>query len=210
MPGTLARVAADPHISRMERICVFCGASAGARPAYAAAARDLGEAIAARGLGLVYGGGKVGLMGAVADAALSAGAAVDGVIPEALMERELGHGSVTQLHVVSSMHERKALMAELSDGFVVLPGGFGTLEEAAEALTWGQLGFQQKGVVFLDVEGYWSRLCASFDFMAEEGFVHPEHRLLAMRADTPDQALDMLASFRPPAVTRWIERADQV
>ncbi len=198
-----------PHIGGMERICVFCGASAGGRPAYDAAARALGRAIAARGLGLVYGGGRVGLMGAVADAALAAGATVDGVIPSALMERELGHGSVTQLHVVSSMHERKAMMAELSDGFVVLPGGFGTLEEAAEALTWSQLGFQRKGVVFLDVEGYWTRLCASFDFMAAEGFVRPEHRALAMRAATPDQALDLLADFRPPAVTRWIERADQ-
>ena len=193
----------------MERVCVFCGASAGSRPAYASAARALGESIAARGLGLVYGGGKVGLMGAVADAALGAGAAVDGVIPEPLMARELGHGSVTRLHVVSSMHERKARMAELSDGFVVLPGGFGTLEEAAEALTWSQLGFQKKGVVFLDVEGYWTRLCASFDFMTQEGFVRPEHRLLAMRAEAPGQALDMLAAFRSPAVTRWIERAEQ-
>jgi len=193
----------------MKRVCVFCGANAGADPAYAAAARDLGHAVAARGLGLVYGGGKVGLMGVVADAALEAGAEVDGVIPEHLVQRELGHGSVTRLHVVGSMHERKAMMAERSDGFVVLPGGFGTLEEAFEILTWSQLGLHRKGVVFLDVNGYWSRLHAMLDAMAEAGFVRPEHRMLATMAETPGQALDILAAFRPPAVTRWVERVEQ-
>ena len=193
----------------MERVCVFCGASPGNRPEYAEAARALGRALAARGLGLVYGGGKVGLMGVVADAALAAGAEVDGVIPEALMDRELGHGSVTRLHVVRSMHERKAMMAEMADGFVVLPGGFGTLEEAAEILTWSQLGLHRAGLVFLDVAGYWSRMAESFDIMVAEGFLRPDHRLLAMRAGTVEQALDMLAGFRPPAVTRWIESPQQ-
>lgn len=193
----------------MKKVCVFCGANPGADPAHAAAARDLGHDIAARGLGLVYGGGKVGLMGVVADAALEGGAEVDGVIPEHLMQRELGHGSVTRLHVVASMHERKAMMAALSDGFVVLPGGFGTLEEAFEILTWSQLGLHRKGTVFLDVKGYWGRLNAMLDAMAEEGFVKPDHRALALTAGTSEQALDLLAAYRPPEVTRWIERVAQ-
>ncbi|TPG60471.1 TIGR00730 family Rossman fold protein [Roseomonas nepalensis] len=193
----------------MKKVCVFCGANPGTDPAHAEGARALGHAIAARGLGLVYGGGKVGLMGIVADAALEGGAEVDGVIPEHLMQRELGHGSVTRLHVVGSMHERKAMMAALSDGFVVLPGGFGTLEEAFEVLTWSQLGLHRKGTVFLDVKGYWSRLNAMLDSMAEEGFVKPDHRALALTAGSPEQALDMLADFRPPEVTRWIERVAQ-
>ena len=193
----------------MKKVCVFCGANPGANPAYAEAAKALGYAIAARGMGLVYGGGKVGLMGVVADAALEAGAEVDGVIPEHLMQRELGHGSVTRLHIVDSMHERKALMAKLSDGFVVLPGGFGTLEEAFEVLTWSQLGLHKKGTVFLDVQGYWSKLNEMLDSMTAEGFVKPEHRLLSMTAETPDQTLDMLAAFHPPEVTRWIERVSQ-
>ena len=193
----------------MKKVCVFCGANPGTDPAHAEGARALDHAIAARGLGLVYGGGKVGLMGIVADAALEGGAEVDGVIPEHLMQRELGHGSVTRLHVVASMHERKAMMAALSDGFVVLPGGFGTLEEAFEVLTWSQLGLHRKGTVFLDVKGYWSRLNAMLDSMAEEGFVKPDHRALALTAGNPEEALDMLADFRPPEVTRWIERVAQ-
>ncbi|WP_043830925.1 TIGR00730 family Rossman fold protein [Muricoccus aerilatus] len=193
----------------MKRVCVFCGANPGNNPAHAEAARALGLAIADRGLGLVYGGGKVGLMGIVADAALEGGAEVDGVIPEHLMQRELGHGSVTRLHVVASMHERKAMMAALSDGFVVLPGGFGTLEEAFEVLTWSQLGLHRKGTVFLDVQGYWSRLNGMLDAMADEGFVKPEHRAIALTAAEPVEALDLLAAFRPPEVTRWIERVAQ-
>jgi len=193
----------------MKKVCVFCGANPGTNPAHAEAARALGHAIAARGMGLVYGGGKVGLMGIVADAALEGGAEVDGVIPEHLMQRELGHGSVTRLHVVASMHERKAMMAALSDGFVVLPGGFGTLEEAFEVLTWSQLGLHRKGTVFLDVKGYWSKLNAMLDSMADEGFVKPEHRALALTAGHSEEALDMLAAFRPPEVTRWIERVAQ-
>jgi uncharacterized protein (TIGR00730 family) len=181
--------------TEMKKICVFCGANPGTNPAYAEAARALGHALAARGLGLVYGGGRVGLMGVVADAALEAGAEVD--------------GSVTRLHIVESMHERKALMAKLSDGFVVLPGGFGTLEEAFEVLTWSQLGLHKKGTVFLDVNGYWSRLNEMLDSMVTEGFVKREHRMLSLTAATPEQSLDMLAAYRPPALTRWIERVAQ-
>ena len=191
------------------RVCVFCGSAPGVRPGYAEAARELGREVARRGLGLVYGGGAVGLMGIAADAALQAGAEVIGVIPHGLLKREVGHGGGVEMHVVDTMHERKALMASLSDGFIVLPGGFGTLEEAVEALTWAQLGIQAKGVVFLDVEGFWKPFLDTLDFMVTEGFVRPAQRPLAKRADSVAEALDLLASFTPPPeVLPWL-RPDQ-
>ena len=150
---------------------MFCGASSGRLPDYADAARAFGTAAAARGLGIVYGGGRVGLMGAVADAALAAGGEVVGVIPQELVERELAHGGLTELHVVGSLHERKALMAELSDAFVALPGGFGTLDELLEQLTWSQLGLHEKPIGLLDVEEYWLPLIALARHATEEGFV---------------------------------------
>lgn len=187
------------------RVCVFCGSAPGVRPAYAEAARELGREVARRGIGLVYGGGAVGLMGIAADAALQAGAEVIGVIPHGLLKREVGHGGGVEMHVVDTMHERKALMASLSDGFIVLPGGFGTLEEAVEALTWAQLGIQAKGVVFLDVEGFWKPFLDTLDFMMAEGFVRPAQRPLAMRAGSVEEALDLLASFAPPPeVLPWL------
>jgi uncharacterized protein (TIGR00730 family) len=146
----------------------------------------------------------------VADAALQAGAEVIGVIPYGLLKREVGHGGAVEMHVVDTMHERKAKMAELSDGFVVLPGGYGTLEEAVEALTWAQLGIQQKGVVFLDVEGYWGPFLAALDHMAAEGFVRPMHRPLAMQATTPGAALDALDAFAPPSGTQVWLRPEQI
>ena len=155
----------------MQRVCVFCGASSGRLPAYAEAARGFGAAVAGRGLGVVYGGGRVGLMGAVADGALSAGGEVIGVIPRELVERELAHGGLTTLHVVDSLHERKALMAELADAFVALPGGFGTLDELLEQLTWSQLGLHDKPVGLLDVEQYWLPLIALAKHALTEGFV---------------------------------------
>ena len=155
----------------MRRVCVFCGASSGRVPAYADAARGFGAALADRGLGLVYGGGRVGLMGAVADGALAAGGEVIGVIPQELVDRELAHDGVTELRVVGSLHERKALMAELSDAFVALPGGFGTLDELMEQLTWSQLGLHAKPVALLDVEDYWRPLIALARHATEEGFV---------------------------------------
>ena len=155
----------------MRRVCVFCGASSGRVPAYADAARGFGAALAARGLGLVYGGGRVGLMGAVADGALAAGGEVIGVIPQELVDRELAHDGVTELRVVGSLHERKALMAELSDAFVALPGGFGTLDELMEQLTWSQLGLHDKPVALFDVEGYWRPLIELARHATEEGFV---------------------------------------
>jgi hypothetical protein len=188
----------------MKRVCVFCGAQPGHDPVHADLAAALGRAIAARGLGLVYGGGKVGLMGIVADAALKSGAEVIGVIPEALMDRELGHGGVTELRVVPSMHVRKAMMNDLSDGFVVLPGGIGTLEESVEIQSWAQLGIHAKGLVYLDVDDYWAPFFALLERMTGAGFVRPQHAGLALRAATPEAALDALASWTPPSVTRWM------
>ncbi len=181
----------------MKRICVFCGASPGHDPRYAEAARALGRAIAARGLELVYGGGSVGLMGTVADAALAAGARVTGVIPEVLQIRELAHRGLSDLRVVRSMHERKALMAELSDGFVALPGGMGTLEELAEVLTWAQLGLHARPVGLLDVGGYYRPLVAFFDQAVAAGFLRPHHRAILHEDEAPEPLLDRLAAWRP-------------
>lgn len=193
----------------MRRVCVFCGSAAGGRPGYRQAAVALGRAIAARGLGLVYGGGSVGLMGVVARAARSAGAEVIGVIPRGLLRREVGMDDLPDLRVVGTMHERKATMAELADGFVALPGGYGTLEEAVETLTWLQLGIHDKGLVFLDAEGYWAPLLALFDRMAAEGFLAPQSRALAAIAADPEAALDLLAGFRPPpGLPRWLSERE--
>ena len=192
--------------SPMARICVFCGSSPGADPRFLAAAREMGRALAARGLGLVYGGGSVGLMGAVADAALEAGAEVVGVIPQVLQIRELAHERLTTLHVVGSMHERKALMAELSDGFVALPGGMGTLEELAEVLTWAQLGLHARPCGLLDVAGYYDPLVAFFDRAVEAGFLRREHRRILLTGTTPAALLDQFRAFIPPAVERVIDR----
>jgi len=192
----------------MKRVCVFCGAQPGFDPVHAELASALGRAIAARGLGLVYGGGKVGLMGIVAEAALKAGAEVIGVIPEALMDRELGYGGVTELRVVPSMHVRKAEMNDLSDGFVVLPGGIGTLEESVEIHSWAQLGIHRKGLVYLDVDDYWAPFFALLERMSGAGFVRPEHAGLALRASTPEEALDALANWTPPSVTRWMTQSE--
>ena len=188
----------------MRRVCVFCASAPGTRPDYAQAAERLGQAIAARGMGLVFGGGAVGLMGVVSRAALAAGAPVTGIIPHGLVMREAGNRDLPDLRVVASMHERKALMAELSDGFLVLPGGFGTLEEAVEALTWLQLGIHRKPVVFIDTLGFWRTQMAMLDHMVAEGLLRPEMRAMAMIAPDPDAALDVLAGFTPPDVPRWL------
>jgi len=172
----------------VRRVCVFCGASSGRSPAYAEAARSFGAALAGRGLGLVYGGGRVGLMGAVADAALGGGGAVVGVIPQELVVRELAHGGLTELCVVGSLHERKALMSELSDAFVALPGGFGTLDELLEQLTWSQLGLHAKPIGLLDVAEYWRPLIELARHATEEGFVR-ESDLAAIAVATDAVAL---------------------
>jgi uncharacterized protein (TIGR00730 family) len=192
-------------VPQLRRICVFCGSSVGNDPAFAEAARAIAQEAARRGIGLVYGGGAVGLMGIAADAALQAGAEVIGVIPFGLLKREVGHGGGVEMHIVSTMHERKAKMAELADGFVVLPGGYGTLEEAVEALTWAQLGIQAKGVAFLDVKGFWQPFFGALDAMTAAGFIRPQHRPLAMLTQSPAEALDALAAFVPPPGTMpWL------
>ena len=186
-------------------VCVFCGSSAGARPSYAVMAQMLGRVLAERGIRVVYGGGRVGLMGVVADAALAAGGKVVGVIPQHLMDREVGHSGLTELRVTSSMHERKALMAELADGFVALPGGFGTLEELAETLTWSQLGLQAKPFGLLDVEGFYEPLLTFLDHTVAERFVTPEHRALVLSADDPATLLDRLAGWEPASTrAKWL------
>jgi uncharacterized protein (TIGR00730 family) len=185
---------------------VFCGSNAGRSPAFASAARDLGTALAAAGLGLVYGGGDVGLMGVLADTVLDAGGEVIGVIPEALLAKELGHRGCTELRVVGSMHERKAMMADLADGFVALPGGLGTFEELCEVLTWSQLGFHAKPVVLLDVEEFWTPFLRLLDTAVAAGFLRAEHRALAVRAASAPEALGALAAPRPPAPHKWIDR----
>ncbi len=192
-------------MNRLRRICVFCGSSFGARPAYKQAAEHLGRLLAERGLGLVYGGGGVGLMGAMADACLAAGGEVIGVIPDSLMRREIGHSRVTKLHVVQSMHERKALMADLADAFIALPGGYGTLEEFCEVVTWSQLGIQRKPCGLLNIEKYWDGLLAALDHAVDEGFVRPENSQLVLVAATPEGMLHRLSEWTPPEhIEKWI------
>jgi uncharacterized protein (TIGR00730 family) len=188
----------------VKNICVFCGSSFGRKPAYARAARQLGAALASRDLGLVYGGGSIGLMGAVADATLQAGAPVVGVIPRALARREIAHHGLTRLEVVPSMHARKARMARLSDAFVAMPGGIGTLEELFEVLTWGYLGIHAKPTGLLDVGGYWKPLVRLLDHAVEEGFLRPAHRKLVVIDRSPDRLLARLLAHRVPSATRWI------
>ncbi len=191
----------------MRRVCVFCGSATGARPAYRRAAARLGVELARRGLGLVYGGGSVGLMGVAADAALAAGGEVTGVIPRGLARKELAHAGLTHLRVVSSMHARKAAMADLADAFVALPGGLGTLEELSEVLTWAQLGLHAKPCALLDVAGYWRPLIRLLDHAVEERFVRPEHRRLLLVERSPGRLLDRLGRWRPPPRRRrWIDR----
>jgi hypothetical protein len=188
----------------LHRICVFAGSNIGVRPEYAALARALGRTLAQRGLGLVYGGGRVGLMGALADALLEGGGEAIGVIPEALQAREVGHAGLHELHVVASMHERKAKMAELADAFVVLPGGLGTLEETFEVWTWAQLGFHRKPIGLLDICDYWRPMIVMLDRMVHEGFVDPEHRRVVCIGDEPAALLDRLRVWELPELARWL------
>ena len=189
----------------MTRVCVFCGSSVGARPEYAEAARDLAAELARRHLGLVYGGGGVGIMGVLADAALASGVEVIGVIPRPLASRELAHTGLTELRLVESMHERKATMASLVDGFIALPGGLGTLEETLEILTWAQLGIHRKPIGILNVEGYYDGLLRFLSHAVREEFVRPEYFALLLFGDTPAELLDKFAAWEPPALRRvWL------
>ena len=190
----------------MKSICVFCGSAAGANPVYAATARELGRELAARKLALVYGGGRVGLMGEVASAALAAGGTVVGVIPHALALKEIAQEDCTELVVVDTMHERKALMADRSDAFVALPGGFGTCDELFEILTWAQLGIHNRPVAVLNVNGFFTPLLAWLDHIVTEGLLRPKHRGLLLVADAVPDLLDALASWVPPdPTTKWAE-----
>ena len=189
----------------MKRVLVFCGSSPGRDPAYVAAAAELGRLLASRELEVVYGGASVGLMGALADGALAAGGAVIGVIPNRLLEAEIAYAGLTKLHVVETMHERKALMAELSDAVIALPGGTGTLDELFELFTWSQLGLHGKPIGLLDVEGYWQPLLAFLEHAVNERFLRAEHFETLLVGTDAAALLDRLASYRPPGVAKWLD-----
>jgi uncharacterized protein (TIGR00730 family) len=193
----------------LKRLCVFCGSSPGRNPAYVAVAAQLGRLLAERRIGVVYGGASVGLMGTLADAAQAAGGEVIGVIPRALVEWEVAHTGLADLRVVASMHERKALMAELSDGFIALPGGIGTLEELFEVWTWAQLGSHGKPCGVLNALGFYDRLLGFLDFVASEAFLKPVHRTMLLVSDTAEGLLEKVESYRPPSKTKWIAREER-
>jgi uncharacterized protein (TIGR00730 family) len=193
-------------MSRLRRICVYCGSHPGTNPLHRTAAYDLGAFLARSGIGLVYGGGNVGLMGALADGALSQRGEVIGVIPQALMEKELGHGGVTALHVVSSMHERKQMMVDLSDGFIALPGGFGTLDELFETLTWLQLSYHAKPVGLLNVGAFFDGLLDFLAHISHNGFLKPEHAACVLVETQPAALLARMEAFTPPDLGKWIEK----
>ncbi|SDI46395.1 TIGR00730 family Rossman fold protein [Propionivibrio dicarboxylicus] len=199
----------------MKQLCVFCGSNAGNKPDYLRAAENVGATLARRGIGLVYGAGNIGLMGAVADACLAASGEVTGIIPQALMGKEVAgrpvdHKTLTRCEVVDSMHTRKARMAELSDGFIALPGGFGTFEELCEILTWSQLGFHGKPVGLLNIAGFYDPLLALFDRAVEDGFLHPKNRAMALVDTDIEALLDRMASYRADPVTKWLKDARSV
>lgn len=186
---------------------MFCGSNPGAQPEFADAARDVAAALVERELALVYGGGRVGLMGVIADEVLRRGGTAIGVIPRALRDREVGHTGLTELHVVETMHERKAMMADLADAFIAMPGGLGTIEEIFEIWTWGQLGIHSKPIGFLNVADYYSPLMQFLDHAVAAGFVRPQHRGVAMVDADPRSLLTRFASYTPPLVEKWIDRA---
>ena len=190
----------------LRRVCVFCGSNQGADSVYVATAEQAGGELARRGIGLVYGGGNIGLMGALADAVLKAGGHVTGVIPEALMAREVGHRGLSDLRVVKTMHERKALMAELADGFVALPGGLGTFDELFEALSWAQLGFHSKPCAVLNVRGFFDPLLRLLDHAVEERFLRPTHRSLLLVGSDIHTLLDRMAGHRAAREHKWIDK----
>ncbi len=191
-------------MKRFSALCVFCGSNSGADPSYMESARRMGQLLANRSVTVVYGGGRVGLMGALAEAALEAGGRVIGVIPEALRRREVAHENLTELHVVRTMHERKQLMGDLSDGFVAMPGGFGTFEEFCEVLTWSQLGLHVKPCGLLNVKGYYTGLLALFDHAVAQQLLHPRNRAMVIAEAEPEALLDTMAEYRAPAVEKWL------
>ncbi len=195
-----------PAQTAFRRLCIYCGSNRGSSPSYAEAAASAGRHLAENGIGIVYGGGSVGLMGIVADAALAAGGEVIGVIPQALQDKELGHDRLSELHVVASMHERKQLMVDLSDGFIALPGGVGTLDELFETFTWLQLGFHTKPVGLLNTGGYFDELLTFLDKMTRDGFMRQQHRGCLIEGREITGLLARMAAFRPPDLGKWMER----
>lgn len=193
-------------LNMIKSLCIYCGSSPGASPAYAEAARMLARAMVERQIALVYGGGNVGLMGIVASEALRLGGEVTGVIPTALMEKELGHSGLTKLHVVNNMHERKAMMAELSDGFIAMPGGMGTMEELFEALTWAQLGFHAKPIGLLNTNGFYNSLITFVEEMVAQRFLTAEQSRLMMHENESVQLLERFMQFRPTYSSKWLDR----
>ncbi|MEM7358879.1 MAG: TIGR00730 family Rossman fold protein [Pseudomonadota bacterium] len=194
--------------SSLGNIAVYCGSSSGASPAYRDSATKLGQAMLARNIGLVYGGASIGVMGQIADTVLQGGGQVTGVIPEALAGLEIAHSDISELIVVRSMHERKALMAERADGFIALPGGLGTMEELFEVLTWAQLGMHNKPCAMLNVNGYYDSLVGLLDTMVEQGFVKPLHRELLLVENEVSPLLDRMQQYRPPKVDKIISKAE--
>jgi len=189
----------------MQRICVFAGSSSGTRQAYAQAATDLAQELILRNLGLVYGGASVGLMGILADSMLAGGGEAIGVIPRSLLRKEVKHSGLSDLRVVETMHERKAMMADLADGFIALPGGFGTFDELFEILTWAQLNFHQKPVGLLDIAGYFTPLLSFIQHVSAEGFVRPEHLTLLLHDTEPGRLLEQFAHYTPVSLSKWSE-----
>jgi uncharacterized protein (TIGR00730 family) len=190
----------------MRRVCVFCGSNIGTQPAYRESAEALGAVLAKRGIGLVYGGGNVGLMGVIADTVMARGGHVIGVIPQSLADREVAHTGITDLRVVDSMHTRKAMMAELADAFIAMPGGVGTFEEFFEVVTWAQLGLHRKPCGLLNVSGFYAPLAAFIDQAVTEGFINPVHRAAIVVDSDPVKLLDTLATIKLPDVPKWIRR----
>lgn len=189
----------------MRRIAVYCGSSIGSRPAYAEAARAMGSSLARRGIGLVYGGGNVGLMGEIAKSVMQAGGEAIGVIPRFLEEKEIAYRDITELRLVETMHQRKKVMEELADGFIALPGGFGTLEEFFEMLTWAQLGHHAKPCALLNVEGYYDRLLAMLRHGCEERFIRKEYYDMVLQDYDPERLLDRMDAYSPPKVEKWLD-----
>jgi uncharacterized protein (TIGR00730 family) len=190
----------------MKRICVFCGSNGGANPVYQETAEKVGKFLARENIELVFGGGRVGLMGMVADTVLANGGKVIGIIPESLAIREVAHAGLTELHVVNSMHERKALMAEFSDGFIALPGGFGTFEEFCEIVTWAQLGIHRKPCALLNVDGFYDHLIALFDFSNQQKFIRDEHRSLVLVESEIEKLFVLMKEYRAPLLEKWIDK----
>lgn len=192
----------------MQRICVFCGSNPGGRESYALAAKALAIALVENGIELVYGGGRVGLMGTVASAMIEAGGSVIGVIPKGLADVEIAHQHLTELHIVKSMHERKAMMAELSDAFIALPGGYGTLEEFCEIVTWTQLGIHRKPCGILNVDGYYNGFLAFIDHAVTEAFIRPAHRAIILDSTHPGELIDLLRGYTPAFTPKWLDRSE--